>query len=151
MKLKEDFLKRGLFTIGNGESARFLEDTWLGDEPLAQQYPSLYNIVQRKQVLVANVMSQTPLNIGFRQALTSTRANRWLHLCGRFMSAQLTQQPDTSKWRLTKSGSFSVKSMYISRLYGSSHSFFKKIYLEDQSTTEDKNFHVVLTSKSFVH
>jgi hypothetical protein len=66
-------------------NAHFLEDTWLGNLPLAQQYPSLYNIAQRKQVSVADVMSQTPLNIGFRHALTGSRANRWIHLCTRLM------------------------------------------------------------------
>jgi hypothetical protein len=72
---------RGSFTIGNGESTRFWEDTWMGNLPLAQQYPSLYTIAQRKQVLVSLVLSQMPLNIGFRQALSGNRANRWIHLC----------------------------------------------------------------------
>jgi hypothetical protein len=75
MKLKEDFFERGSFIVGNGESARFWEDTWLGNLPLAQQYPSLYIIAQRKQVSVALVLSQTPLNIGFRQALSGNRTS----------------------------------------------------------------------------
>jgi hypothetical protein len=57
MKLKDDFFERGSFTIGNGESARFWEDTWMGNLPLAQQYRSLYTIAQRKQVSVASVLS----------------------------------------------------------------------------------------------
>jgi hypothetical protein len=65
MKLKEDFFERGSFTIGNGESSKFWEGTWLGNFLLAQQYPSLYTIAQRKQVSLASVLSQTPLNIGF--------------------------------------------------------------------------------------
>jgi hypothetical protein len=85
MKLKDDFFERVSFTIGNGEEDRFWEDTWLGSSPLAQQYPSLYNIVQQKQVSVATVLSQSPINIGFRQALSGTRANRWIHLCTRLM------------------------------------------------------------------
>jgi hypothetical protein len=64
MKLKDDFFERGSFTIGNGEEARFWEETWLGSSPLAQQYPSLYNIVQRKLVSVATVLSQTPIDKG---------------------------------------------------------------------------------------
>jgi hypothetical protein len=66
MKSKDDFFKRRSFTVGNGEETRFWEDTWLGNTPLSQQYPSLYNIVQRKQVSIPHVMSQVPLNIGFR-------------------------------------------------------------------------------------
>jgi hypothetical protein len=73
MQVKDDFLARGNFRIGNGVDTRFLEDTWLGNSPLATQYPSLYNIVQRKQVSVAHVMSQMPVNIGFCQTLSGNR------------------------------------------------------------------------------
>lgn len=48
----------------------FWGDVWLGDTSLAHQYPSLYNIVNRKNVLVSDVLLQTPLNIGFRRSLT---------------------------------------------------------------------------------
>ena len=49
-----------LFKIGDGCSTRFWEDTWLGDTPLKSQYPSLYNIVQQKNVSVNNVLSISP-------------------------------------------------------------------------------------------
>jgi hypothetical protein len=52
MRVKEAFFSRGSFALGNGKSVRFWEDTWLGDSPLANQYPSLFNIVQRKNVTV---------------------------------------------------------------------------------------------------
>jgi hypothetical protein len=45
MKVKADFFDRGSFEVGNGEQTRFWEDKWLGDKPLAQQYPSLFGIV----------------------------------------------------------------------------------------------------------
>jgi hypothetical protein len=57
MKIKEDFINRGSFKVGNGEEARFWEDTWLGNKQ-AEQYPSPYNIVHRKQVIFANVLNQ---------------------------------------------------------------------------------------------
>ena len=70
MRVKEDFFSRGYFKIGDGANTRFWEDTWLGDSPLASQYPSLYNIMNHKNVLVAQVLAQTPLNIGFRRVLS---------------------------------------------------------------------------------
>ena len=39
MKVKNDFLKFGTFTIKNGSQVRFWEDIWLGNRPLRQQYP----------------------------------------------------------------------------------------------------------------
>jgi hypothetical protein len=54
MRVKEDFFNRGSFNVGNREETRFWEDTWLGNKPLAEQYPSLYNIVQRLMVVQLN-------------------------------------------------------------------------------------------------
>jgi hypothetical protein len=74
MRVKDNFFERAFFEIGNGSTVRFWKDVWLGDTSLAQQYPSLYNIVQQKNVLVANVLANTPLNISFRRVLTG---NKW--------------------------------------------------------------------------
>ena len=45
MRTKDLFFRRVKFLVGNGMSTRFWEDTWLGETPLALQYPTLYNIV----------------------------------------------------------------------------------------------------------
>jgi hypothetical protein len=55
--------------IGDGRNTRFWEENWLDDAPLAKQYPSLNNIVQRKQVFVADALSYSPLIIAFRCTL----------------------------------------------------------------------------------
>lgn len=49
--------------VGDGQSTSFWKDAWLGDTPLAIQYPTLYNIVQRKEALLASVLEANPLNI----------------------------------------------------------------------------------------
>jgi hypothetical protein len=85
MKFKEEFLSRGSFNVGNGEDTRFWEDTWLGNKSLAIRYPSLYNIVHRKNVSVANVLNQNPLNITFCRTLTENRWTLWLQLAERPM------------------------------------------------------------------
>jgi hypothetical protein len=66
MKVKEEFFSRASYNIVNGMDTIFWEDTWLGNKSLAEQYPSLYNILKCKQVSVANVLTQNPLNISFR-------------------------------------------------------------------------------------
>jgi hypothetical protein len=48
MEVKDEFLQQGSFVVGNGLSTRFWEDTWLGKKPLAEEYPSLYNIDHHK-------------------------------------------------------------------------------------------------------
>lgn len=56
MKVRLAFFHRTKFIIGNGERTRFCEDSWLGEIPLAIQYPALYNIVQRKDANVATIL-----------------------------------------------------------------------------------------------
>jgi hypothetical protein len=63
MRVKDDFFRWGSFVVRDGMKTRFWEDTWLGDTALDTQYPSLYNIASAKHVLVAEVLSNVPLNI----------------------------------------------------------------------------------------
>ena len=113
MKTKVAFFNRSKFIVGNGQSTRFWEDTWLGDSPLAMQYPSLYNIVQRKQYFVSTVMGTVPLNIQFRRSLVGTRWTSWVHLVRRLMDINLSEEHDRLTWKLTSSGVFTVKTMYM--------------------------------------
>jgi hypothetical protein len=69
MASRDEFFECGAFILGDGNDIRFWEDTWLGETPLSSQYPSLYNLVSQKHVRVADVLSSTPLNIGFRRVL----------------------------------------------------------------------------------
>ena len=73
MRIKATFFNRTRFIVGNGIDTRFWEDMWLGDAPLATQYPSLYRIVQRREALVATVLQSIPLNIQFRRVLVGDR------------------------------------------------------------------------------
>jgi hypothetical protein len=79
-RVKEDFLCRGSFTEGNGQDTRFWEDVWLGNKSLAEKYPSLFKIVQRKQVSVANMLNKKRLNITFRRTLSDNHWILWLQL-----------------------------------------------------------------------
>lgn len=108
-------------------STRFWEDTWLGDTPLAHQYPSLYNIVQRKSVLVATVLSSVPLNIGFRRTLTGNKWTSWLHLVHRLIMVRFSADSDSFSWKLNSTGVFTVKSMYRELMDG--HTVFPQNYL----------------------
>jgi hypothetical protein len=78
MRVNEEFFSRDSFTVGDGKRTRFWEEVWLGDMPLAQQYPSLYSIVQRKQVFLADVFNHSPLNIAFLRTFSENRWCLWL-------------------------------------------------------------------------
>jgi uncharacterized protein Usg len=112
MGVKHEFFSRGFFKVGNGMNTRFWEDTWLENISLAHQYPSLYNIVHHKNVTVAQVLAQTPLNITFRRVLSGNKWTLWLQLCRKLMLVTLNEENDRFVWNLTSNGLFTVKSMY---------------------------------------
>jgi hypothetical protein len=72
--------------------------------------------VHHKQVSVASVLNQTPLNITFWRILTENRWRLWLQLVQRIMTIQLNDEKDVFVWGLTTSGVFTVKSMYLDLL-----------------------------------
>jgi hypothetical protein len=74
MNVKEEFLARGKFKVGNGMHTTFWEESWLGDKPLAEQYPNLYNIIHHKNVTISIVLGSVPLNISFQRNLLG---NTW--------------------------------------------------------------------------
>jgi hypothetical protein len=49
-----------------------LEMVWLGDVPLSQQYPSLFSIVEIKQVLIADILANRPLHVTFGELYRPT-------------------------------------------------------------------------------
>lgn len=48
MRVKQHLFHFSTFTIKDGTQTIFWEDTWLGNSPLCDQYPSLYNIVRHE-------------------------------------------------------------------------------------------------------
>lgn len=95
MRTKINFFQRVKFIVGDGTSTRFWEDTWLGDTPLALQYPMLYNITQRKQDYVSTVLQSIPINMHFRRALVGARWEAWMHLVRILMQVQLSDHSDS--------------------------------------------------------
>jgi hypothetical protein len=127
MRVKDGFFQRGSFVVRDGMKTRLWDDTWLGNTPLATQYPSIYNIARTKHVLVAKVLSNVPLNIIFNRTLTGERWNSWVSLLRRLININLSDEPDSFRWNFTTTDIFSVKSMYADDMNG--HKVFLKKYL----------------------
>jgi hypothetical protein len=109
--------------VRDGSQTRFWEDLWLGKELLMKKYPTLYNIVRKKNMTVAQVLSTTPLNVSFRRALVGDNWDKWLHLVGNVLPVHLNDHRDSFRWtankddhrdsfRWTANKVFTVKSMY---------------------------------------
>ena len=113
MNVKECFMDFGLFKVKDGSQTRFWIDTWLGNKPLKDKFPALFNIVRRKQDSVAQVLSSTLLNISFRRNLVGANLTNWHRIVASLQVIHLTQEKDVFVWGLHASGSYTVKSMYV--------------------------------------
>ena len=76
------------------------------------KFPSLFNVVRRKQDTVAAVLNSTPPNVSFRRVLRGQNLNNWNRIVSSIADVQLSEDPDFFYWSLHSSGQFSVKSMY---------------------------------------
>jgi hypothetical protein len=71
-------------------------------------------------ISVADVINQTPLNIGLTRVLLLRDAGweRWLHLVELLMGVHLNDEQDKFTWHLSASGIYSVKSYYAEYMRG---------------------------------
>ena len=106
-------LANGSIDVKDGTKTRFWEDTWVGVKPLKIKYPSLYNIVRDRHATVSKVIATSPLNISFRRALVGDKLLEWINLVSQISSVGLVASSDYFRWNLTKSGLFSVRSLYL--------------------------------------
>ena len=81
-------------------------------ERIREQYPTLFNIVQKKHVTIASAFDRVPLNVSFRRTLTGHNLYLWHDLVARISHVQLNNNADAFRWNLTQAGTFTVSSMY---------------------------------------
>ena len=106
MKAKEFFFQFGTFSVRDDSQVRFWEDTWLGNNPLMVQYPSLYRIVRHKFVTIKQVLGQENPVISFRRDLFGPRLAAWNELLTRLEDIQLSGEPDIFRWNLHQNANF---------------------------------------------
>ena len=112
MATKNNFFSFGKFAIRDGLEIRFWEDKWLGNTPLKDQYPALYNIVRHKSDTLATVMQSSPPVVTFGRDLVGPKLEAWNALLERLAMVQLSTGKDIFRWTLNENGKFSVDSMY---------------------------------------
>jgi hypothetical protein len=80
MKIKNGLLRMDKFIVGDRSQTHFWEDAWPDNTPFKSQYPSLYNIVQKKSAAVEIVLRSNPLNVAFRRSLVGNILWTWHQL-----------------------------------------------------------------------
>ncbi|RVW94823.1 DEAD-box ATP-dependent RNA helicase 39 [Vitis vinifera] len=116
------------FRVGNGRRVRFWKDKWCGDEPLYESFPSLFAISRAKDAWVSEVWNPDGVGDGWTP-LFSRALNDWeIEMMEQFMlkiQAFRVQREieDKMVWTASRSGVFSVKSLYSTLEPGGSAMF----------------------------
>jgi hypothetical protein len=97
--------------IGNGHHTCFWLDSWLGNKPLADQFPALYTHVQNPNGKVAD-SSELGWQLRLRH-ITSQRAERELLMLLNMLSdISLNKEADVRMMRFRPSKHFFIKACY---------------------------------------
>src|SRR4051812_7082656 len=94
------------FAIGNGRSARFWTDLWIGTQPLWVEFRDLYDIFVDTAMSVADALAATPPEIHFKWELNGQEQSSLAALLQLIEPVGLSDQPDTVSWAVTNSGKF---------------------------------------------
>ena len=103
MKVNREFLKFGTFHISQ---VRFWEDTWPGNRTLRNQYPQLYNIVRKKQDMLAEVHRKPIPNLSWHRDPIGSKLVIWNNLVSHLCNLCLSHEGDEFKWNLDQIGIF---------------------------------------------
>ena len=76
-----------------------------------------YIIACQPHASVASVLSSGPLNILFRMALVDEKLQEWLDRLAKIANINLVEGSDYFRWNLHKYGVFTVRSMYLRKIY----------------------------------
>ncbi|WJZ80362.1 hypothetical protein VitviT2T_000290 [Vitis vinifera] len=121
---------RMVFIVGNGRRVRFWRDKWCGDSPLCSSFPSLFALTVDKEESVADVWDSLAeggwggWNPCFLRAFNDwevEEASSFMEQLHRSRVIEVVE--DKVSWTETKSGNFSVKSLYLAMEAGGSARF----------------------------
>ena len=99
--------------VGDGRKTSFWEDHWISDGSLAQKFPRLFSVSLDKSITVRAAMEIGVSGFRFRRVLVGILGEYWMQLQNTIHGFTLPGGTDKLSWKLTQSGSFSVKSCIV--------------------------------------
>jgi hypothetical protein len=114
LSLREVFFRYCKVVVGNGSKTSLWKNLWIGDCPLADKFPVLFDLVFDKDISVNKVLSSNFAAFCFRRRIVDNLQVLYEDLVGFCIHHDLTDQEDRVVWRIGSKG-FSVNSLYKKR------------------------------------
>lgn len=90
--------------VRDGKKTRFWLDVWLGDCPLKIVFSEIFEICNQQNWSVFEVLEQGDINLTFRRNFGDREMIEWEELLTMVANVSLSDEPDTVRWALEKSG-----------------------------------------------
>jgi hypothetical protein len=111
LRIRHIYLRGRGIKINRGQSVSFWLDNWMGDTPLCQTYPVLYDEAINKNSSVWDVKMQGWV-VRFRTRLQGVIRDQWYAHAIALNNFPLNDSKDEAYWKWTTSKKFTVKSVY---------------------------------------
>jgi hypothetical protein len=115
LSLRYKFYKYCKVVVGNGMKTSFWKSSWIGDLPLADKFPILFDLAYDKDISVNKVLSSNFEVLSFRRRIIGNLSVMFEELLGCCNNHSLSDQDDIIVWCLGKKG-FSVNSLYKKKI-----------------------------------
>jgi hypothetical protein len=127
--------------VGNGLNTSFWKSIWIGNLPLADQFPVLFDLAYDKDISVNTVLVSNFEALSFRRRIIGNLRVLLdeLMICCNHVS--LSDHEDKIVWGRGRKG-FSVNSLYKKKMMDQV-SISLQVFVEIQVATENQDFHVV--------
>ena len=107
---------RNLFVVCNGRRVKFWKDRWCGAELLCLSFPSLFVLASSEEAWVADFWVHSSEGDGWDPSFSRPLNDLEIEMVECFLSriqdkVVIEEREDEVFWAVTKSGSFSVKSL----------------------------------------
>jgi hypothetical protein len=114
--------------VQNGNQTYFWLDWWLGNTPLRDRYPQLFDCCAFPFIMVRAARQGQGWGILFRRPLGVAETIEWENLTRELDGVVISDSQDGITWNLEQSGVFSTRSMYLRLSQGAEVSHFDDVW-----------------------
>lgn len=96
------------YILGSGESISFWKDVWLGELPLKNQFPLIFNICSDPEKTMKQMYDGGDWRITLRRSIGEKELVEWNALNIFLEGVHPNLEKDVMRWKLTKTRVFSI-------------------------------------------
>ena len=127
-------------TLGDGATASFWQSAWLDGLAPMDIYPNLFKLAWRKNRTVKEELVNHNWTRGLWRMQSVQEMACFVNLWDAVQAIQLTDQPDSIRWKWTAHGDYSAKSAYNIQFAGSHGQFISSHIWQAESEGKHKFF-----------